>query len=74
MKKIKKLVFNKQSRMRIFVKKPIKGGIPAIEKREIVMVVRKKKLNLKSENENKVLILKLTNCVRVQKISKRDML
>jgi hypothetical protein len=40
-------------------KKPIKGGTPAIEKRSMVMAIRKKLLKLKLLKECKVL-----NCVR----------
>jgi hypothetical protein len=43
-------------------KKPIKGGTPAIENNTIVKVDKKKKLNLTSLKEYKVLKLKLINC------------
>jgi hypothetical protein len=41
--------------MKSFEKKPIKGGTPAIEKRRIVIVIKKKLLKLKLLNECKVL-------------------
>lgn len=45
-----------------------------MEKKEIVITDKKKKLNLRSEKENRVFILKLTNCIKVQKINKREIL
>jgi hypothetical protein len=44
--------------MKSLEKNPIKGGTPAMEKRRIVMVIRKKLLKLKLLNECRVL-----NCV-----------
>jgi hypothetical protein len=67
-------VLIKHNKINNLEKKPIKGGIPAIEKSEIVIIDKKKKLNLKSAKENKVLKLKLTYCLIVQKINKSDKL
>ena len=52
-------------------KKPIKGGTPAIEKRDTVIIDRKKKLSFKSEKLKIVLKLELINWNKVQKINRR---
>jgi hypothetical protein len=58
----------------ILVKNPKKGGTPAIENKEIVTEISKKKLSFKSLKENKTLKFKLTNCCKTQKIIISDIL
>ena len=53
-------------KIRIFEKKPIKGGTPAIENKIIEVVIAKNELNLKSLNEYNVLVKKLTYCCKIQ--------
>ena len=60
--------------MKSFVKKPTKGGTPAIEKIRIVIVVRKKLLKLKPVNDCRVFRDVVIVLKSVQKRVIKDML
>jgi hypothetical protein len=73
-KKNRKFEFINDNNIIILVKKPKNGGTPAIENKDIVTEISKKKLSFKSLKENKTLKFKLTNCCKTQKIIISDML
>jgi hypothetical protein len=54
-------VLTKRTKIKIFEKKPKKGGTPAIEKRIKVTTIRKREFDFKSPNELMVVILKDAN-------------
>ena len=73
-KRKKKLELVNVINIKIFVKKPQKGGTPAIDKIVRVKIFVNKLEDPKSEKENKVLVSKLTNWKKIKNKTKRDML
>tara|TARA_B110000091_G_C13666914_1_gene412081 strand:- start:209 stop:424 length:216 start_codon:yes stop_codon:yes gene_type:complete len=71
---MKKLELIREIKIITFVKKPKKGGTPAIEKRAMVIEVNRKGLSFKSAKEKSTLKFKLINCCKTQKITINDKL
>ena len=74
MYKKKKLEFIKEIKIKSLEKNPKNGGTPDKENNIIVIVIKEKKLNLKSLKEYIVLKLKLMYCCKFQNNINKEIL